>query len=94
MILSLGAALLLVEDGDEVGGVALAQLHALLVELTLPHLRQEIALLPGRGALSDVLGVSLSCSVAIQNQPKLDNIMAGTISSFLLENAAPALARS
>ena len=53
---SLGAALLLVEDGDEVGGVALAQLHALLVELALPHLRQEIALLPGRGALSDVLG--------------------------------------
>ena len=51
---SLGAALLLVEDGDEVCGVALAQLHAFLVELPLPHLRQEIALSPGRGALSNV----------------------------------------
>ena len=52
---SLGAALLLVEDGDEVGGIALGQLDSLLVELPLPHLSQEVALSPERGALSDVL---------------------------------------
>ena len=45
----LGAALLLVEHRDEVSGVALGQRHALLVQLALPHLRQEVALPLGGG---------------------------------------------
>ena len=40
----LGAPLLLVEHRDEVRGVALRQRHAVLVQLALPHLRQEVAL--------------------------------------------------
>ena len=40
----LGAALLLVEHRDEVRRIALGQLHAVLVQLALLHLGQEVTL--------------------------------------------------